>query len=393
MRRAWWGALCLGLIAACQPVDALPTQAPADSVWGNAVTLATVGSSDAPAIGTDGAAVVFGWSQSAQGATRHMVAPLHGTPAILSLDAWNPLDYTLLPVPDDGMIWLWRDRTAQDPNGFRLQTTRVDADLVAQLQPILLSPNRVLHYSAAPDGDGVRVVWSEGAAGAPTLWTTSIDRYGRAPFAEATGREGDYPSLVTDSGGTLWLYWLNHRQVWRARWSQEQWQDDEMLFAAPEIAVTERLDHFVAAADRARTYLFWQVVDAAGTPRTLMSSGAARGTWAPVRALTVQTAAGVFTTGYNTSASAARAGGKPVGWSMPLALPSDILPVVVTLEDKLVVLFLQNGEPVGMQPLLRVGILFTPPHIASDAARHLMVSWSEPFDPQTARLRLLTTRP
>lgn len=374
---------------------AAPTMPPAPIVtaWGNVQMIAEVPNADAPALLTGSDQRWLAWTEVRDGDNRHMTLR-DATPTILALRAWFPFGYTLLSAGDDKAHWLWLDRTA-DSDSLRLQSALVSADRVAEVGPIVLSRGLTTRYSAvALAQDKALIVWSEGAVGATMLNITQLDAAGRPPFAEPLGIYGNYPTLTRTREGVVWLYWLQDG-VWRARLEGTQATDIRRLMDAPILSVSDRLEALTAAQDDTHTYLFWQVVDRVGQPRTLMSSAlSASPQWTDPQPLQFGIGERPFVTTYNGgSAQAVIDGTLPTGWARPVAEQQTVLPVAVTWGNRLGVLYFQGGRTMGVQDLLGAGTLFSAPQIASDRDRHLTLTWSQPVNGQTARLLLLSTRP
>lgn len=388
MKYLWW--LAVFTLTACAHAEIVPT--PVMTPWGSVQVIAYAPTADAPALLITPAQRWLAWTEARTGEVRHMAAHDNDS-RILALSAWQPFAYTLLPARTGQAHWLWLDRTA-NTDSLRLQSALVSADLVAQLGPVLLSQALTTRYSALALDDGQALVaWSEGSGGATTLHLTRLDADGRPPFTESVTLYGAYPTLTRTPDGTVWLYWLDDG-VWRARLTDTQLSDVTRLLDEPRLDSTDRLESFTAANDGITHTLLWQIVNAHGEPRTLISSSGDGTTWTMPQPLAFNTGSATFVTSYNGgSAQTASVGETPVGWATPLTGQDGLLPLAVTWNNRLGMLYLRAGRPVGVQDLVGVGTLFSAPQIATDTDRHLTLTWSQPFDAQTARLLLLSTRP
>jgi hypothetical protein len=309
------------------------------------------------------------------------------------MKARAPYDYRALPVGDDIALF-WRD-ISPDTNALTLFASRVSVGLVAELEPIALSSATAWAYDVArlPDGT-VRVVWSAGALGDARLYSARLDAQARAQYRVALGVVGEHPSLLQAWDGRMWLYWLAGDSLYRADLRDEGLLGAERLTYRPALAPTERLDGMAVAMDGdGRAYAFWRVVTSDGTPSLWLASGGAAHTWGLPSVVRVSALEGDVQTGYNSGrVQSARFGGDAIGWGLPLRGQNDVVPMVATQGDALIMLYWQYGEPIGVQTLAQVGRLYSAPSVTADDARHLLVAWSHPTDATQATLFYTSTR-
>lgn len=387
-------ALCMLLcLAACAPAaEPMPPQ----TLWGRAVRVASAPYAHAPALLVEGGRVWWAWS-GVDGTPRHYasITP-QSVPVILALNAFYPFDYALFPALEGKTHWLWLDRHAESGE-LRLLFALVNGDAVAELGINVLSSAPTSHYSALAVGEGrVRVVWSEGSLGARALFTRVLDGRGRASLPQLLTRSADYPALLQERDGTLWLFWQGEGQLWRARLDDEGLAQVTRLGLAPALAWGDSLESLSAAHDDTHTYLFWQLERADGTPALLWSAyshGAAHVPPPMPLAAVLEEADTPLATGFNGGrVQAARLGGQAVGWAQALPQQTAVVPMVATQDDKLLMLYWHGGTLVGGQTLATVGRLLRPPRLASDPQQHLYVAWSQPYDATTAHLYSISTR-
>lgn len=314
--------------------------------------------------------------------------------AILALRAWYPLRYEVLPAGDDHAHWLWIDRTA-DVDELRLQSALVTPELVARIGPVVHGTAPTTSYAALPLGDGrARLVWSQGPLGAEALHTLTLNPDGRPSFSVALNAPGTLPALTQTRDGTIWLYWVHDRAVWRAVLEEATLREVAFVEALPPLPLTERVAALYVAHDAVSTYLFWQIAQARGGSRALLSvTDRATGQHRPAAPLRVGWSEALFETSFNGGAGFVAAAGEPEAvWLRPLNQDTTTLPVAAVWRGTLGVLFFQEGRLAGVLPLLPTGRLFDAPRLSSDRDRHLALAWSQPLTEQAARLSLLTTR-
>jgi hypothetical protein len=384
----WLLLVCLW----CAGCAAAPAVTPQASPWGTPRLLGTAASLYAPALLADSARAWYVWSQSLEGEPRHAAVVGPSAVTILALKALHPYQHRLLPASPGSAHLLWLDRADAGDDGFRLQAALLGSAPLALIGPTVLTRGHVSHYSALALADGwVRVVWAEGPPGAERLMTSQIDPAGRAQFAASLGRAGTYPALRQTTDGRIYLHWAADRGIWQAELANETLTATQRILDAPALARGERLEGVTATSTQPPT-LWWQIVAADGTPRTLISA-LRQGTWHAPRPLSIapQTTAN-RQTGYNSgTTSSAGWGAQAVGWAAPLPQIADILPAAVTLGDTLAVLYLHEGAPYAYQPLLAAGPLYSAPSISANQDRHLFVAWANPQDGAAQLLALATT--
>lgn len=384
----WLGACLLG---ACTPAPPIATPS---TLWGAQYALAQAPYVFAPqpAEGTT-ASPFLAWSAPLEGNVRHVVARPPQPATILAMNARAPYDYRALPIGGKFALF-WRD-ISPDTNALTLFASRVSAGLVAELEPIALSGAPTWAYAVArlPDGT-LRAVWSAGTLSDARLYSARLDTQARAQYRVPLAVAGEHPSLVQAWDGRMWLYWLSGDSLYRADLRDEGLLDIERLTYRPPLAPTDHLDGMAVAMDGdGRAYAFWRVVAGDGTPSLWLASGGAAHTWGLPSLVRASALEGDVQTGYNSGrVQSARFGGEAIGWGVPLAGQNNVVPMVATQGDALVMLYWQYGEPIGMQTLAQVGRLYSAPSVTADDARHLLVTWAQPTSATQATLFYTSTR-
>jgi hypothetical protein len=388
----WCFVWCL---CACNPTSSpTPTATPYMALWGQVVKLGEAPTIFAPTVLEHGQ-TWFGWTTPQENQVRHIASFVGRSPRILALDAWNPFAYQILPADENATHWLWLDRTAES-SGFFLQSAIVDNTLIAQVGVNQVSRSPVTQFTAIPvEGGAVRVLWQETLnVGVHQLWTTEIDVLGRFKFATPVREDAELPTFVEDNLGTVWLFWVEGYRIWRGQWLNNQLQDARPLLTMPYIASGERLDAWHVALDNTRIYVFWQMIDMNQRPYTLFAHGTQNPqTWSTPQKLSMNLQSATVQTGFNSgTVFVATESTDFVGWATPLSGQHNSIAVVATLNDDLVMVYLQNGEILGGQILTQVGQLFSAPNIVTDGLNNLTLTWARPSFADRAELFILTSK-
>jgi hypothetical protein len=383
------------LMTGCTPQEVIPVRT-LPTTWGDATHIADAPLTESPIIALTPQRIWWAWTDEKQAEVRHLAQlSTQTSPTILALSAWQPTHYRLLPALNNRTHWLWLDNQNAESTRPTLKLALVNPDLVAELGAKPLSVDVAHRFSAVSMKDAaMRVVWSEGDAGSVGLYTIAVDGRGRVPRRVLLRAEGDYPTLVSARDGTVWLYWLHDKRVWRGRLLGDTLEDVTSLMSMPTLNNDQWLQTFTASMDDNRTYLFWQVVDTRQRAQVWLTSGGAEpSTWTSVQRLGVgMNSTGNVETGFNSgNVPQARNGATWIEWATPLVGQFSTVPLVSTIGQDLLVIYLRNGEIIGAQPLASITMLYAPPNIISDPDRHLYVTWTQTKDAQTAELWYTST--
>jgi hypothetical protein len=385
------------LMASCTPEAVIPVRS-LSTAWGDATHIADAPLTESATIALTPQRVWWGWTDEKQAEVRHLAQlSTQNSPTILAISAWQPTQYRLLPALNNRTHWLWLDNQNATSTRPTLKLALVNPDLVAELGAKPLSVDMAHRFSAVSLSDSaMRVVWSEGEVGSVGLYTVAVDGRGRVPRRTLLRAEGDYPTLVTARDGTMWLYWLHDKRVWRGRVAGDTLEEIVGLMSMPTLRNDQWLQAFTASMDDNRTYLFWQMVDTRQNAELWLTSGANDpSTWTSVQRLGVSmnNSSGNVETGFNSgTVNQARNGENWVEWATPLVGQFSTLPLISTVGQDLMVIYLRNGEIIGAQSLASITALYAPPNIISDPDRHLYVTWTQAKDTQTAELWYTSTQ-
>jgi hypothetical protein len=390
---ALW-VMLLGLCA-CQSL-AEPPASPVVSPW---QTLHSFSADylSAPALlwRTSAEAPFLAWGASdADGKMRHYIAQANSNPRILALDARLPMQHQLYPASAEQVHLLWLD-LSPERDGLRLYHALVGQDLVAKVGINTISTQATGDYHAiALEQGALLVAWTQGSIGAQTLQLTLIDAQGRVFFAERVARSASQPSFVRLPDDSLRLLWQAENVIWQVELFREgqawRWSIPEIYAPIPERLPETYQQAFYSASDSTHRYLFWQFVPSAGTPYTVWTSAphSAPSAPAPQRLSFVANSANTLDTlGYNGGiVQTARLGRDDVNrrlvtWARPIESyrPAHNLSLAIQdAEAKLAILYLQEGEIVGLQELASAGTLTDAPRlvVSLDGRRHLALAWS-----------------
>jgi hypothetical protein len=181
----------------------------------------------------------------------------------------------------------------------------------------------------------------------------------------------------------------------RSVFADGQLQNPQAIMKSIDLSPGDRLVSFSASLDASVTYLFWNISRANGQNETWLASGTSDGVnWAAPQRLGFEIATGNIESGFNSgTVSAARSGSQMVTWAAALPGQNDPLPVAVTHDKKLGIVYLQQGTVVGYQDVVAVSALIGLPALRTDRDRFLYLTWSEPnVTMGKADLKLTTTR-
>lgn len=410
----WLYCLCV-LVTACttmQPVD--PTPVPHRTVWGESQVIGSAQTADAPVMAGHPGELMLAWRGEDTADVRHMVQIGDLPPRILALRAFSPLDYHLFPAMPDRYHLLWIDRS--DQRDLRqLQSALIGSDAIARIGPVSVSGTRdaVYRYDAVSEpGGGVRLVWSSGLQSEPTLSITRIDNAGRALFAETLLDNGDYPALLLLPDSTLTIFWLRDGGLWQGTIRGNTLSSARFITHSPRLQSGDYLARLTAAMDTSHFYLFWQILRQSNQPEvywlTLPRDSESQPETTLPQPLQVPGASGgrLPDPGFNAGIVAQPTGTPlPVRWLATIPGEHNTLPVAVTLAppaadsppdqppaSRLEMIYLRQGEIVGVQPLTAIPPLLNAPALMTDRARNLYLSWAQPAPGVVSDLLLLTTR-
>ncbi|GAB4526981.1 MAG: hypothetical protein OHK0046_44320 [Anaerolineae bacterium] len=394
---------CLVLIAGCtsvpQPEFLLPAQR---STWGDIITLGAAQQLFAPAMlplqdrveiawtgggveeGSPSGEVSTGFFQWMRGAALQSSAPDVISEIVrLPLPPVFPQAQQLFPAGDDHTHLLWLD-AAYDDDANRaplLWSALFTPSRDMAFGPVRLTPPGVFRYAALGDGaGGVQIVYSTGIPAEPQLMLLRLDASGRPRPTLPLG-SGDWPVLVQAGDGHTRLFWLDALgRVQQATLSGDTLTGAITTGAAPQLARGDRLRAFTIGVDVTHVYAFWTIARASGEVETWLASGHIEDPhWSMPRRLgiTVETTQSLETGFNGGAAQVAVAGERWLRWANPLPGVFDVLAVAAQVDDRLGIVYLQNGDVVGYQPVVDLGEsqLITPPVIRTDIRRHLYLTW------------------
>lgn len=368
--------------------------------WGVPRFLVNAPLAESPAVMTHEGITWLAWTAPDETEQRHYASIIAGnvalSPKILAMPALNPLAYRLFPAEEGRAHWLWLESDAT--RILRLYVALVNTDLIAELAPTALSRRATRHYSAVSLPEGrVRVVWSEGNLGGETLYTSVIDGRGRVTFPVALGVNGTQSALVALDDGRVVLYWQEESTLLRAILEGDSLTQHTVLGNTPFLSSQEALIGFSASHDRAHGYVFWQGIGADGSPFVYWTHGTqTQSSWQPPRLLTFTATTHPYEAGVGFNVGTLHRAGMGntalIGWGMPLVGEYEVVPLVGTVNNQLVVLFIRDGEPIAWQPIAENIRLLSTPSLATDRTRHLQLAWSQAYDTTQARLMWHTTQ-
>lgn len=393
--QAW--VVLLMLLVACTPTsDITPMPTPRTGLWGAIERIATAETRTAPALLPMPNGMLWVWLGADEASARHYASVTGASPAILALPAAFPSDYSLHPAAGGRAHLLYIDRMG-DQNR-RLQAAVINNNRIAELGPNAVSDAAVWHYDAQDTGCcGLYVAYSSGSIAEPALFVRRMDGGGRIGFASQVIRNADYPALLALPDG-LYLYWLaadgrvGHGRL-RDNASGEMepltLTDITAVLQSPALQPADYLNSFYVAADQTHRYLIWQILRDSVTPQVWWSSSPLdHDNWSSPQPLGVQVNPNTTVqTGYNSgqvqTAHSVNAQNQPdslsIQWARPLTgLQHTSVPLAMTTNDALGVLYLQGGDVLGYQQLTPIPPLFDAPRIATDDAYHLYVTWAQP---------------
>ncbi len=399
----WRRALPLLIAAAlanCAPVA--PTSTDDTSLWGRVYHLADTEQAQAPALWVDpDGLVTAAWIGADERGVHHDARGLSETllsdTITLPLPPVRPYAQQLLPASQEALHLLWLDLGAD--NQQHLFAARLQAGLVVERGPTVISERDTLHYTALPLNDGdVQVIWSGGLLAEPALYAQIISERGIPREAVLLLRDADWPALLRTHEGRLHLFWLKASDH-TLQYGILNGQTISNIETVPNVIRLERGDRLhglYPAVDLTHLYLFWHVTRRSGENETWLITRALNGgDWDQPRIIGV----GAFSerallqTGFNTGrVSAASEGENGLHWGVPMSGQFALLPVAGRVEDHLVIVYFQAGSIAGYQRLISLRTLIGPPTLFTDRDRYLYVAWSEPNDTGQAELKLTGSR-
>lgn len=394
--RGYFAVLLLVSIACligCTPASLTPPPpTPEASAWGTVNRLSFAEYPSAPAVVTNGV-TMFAWAGAdPQEARLYAQSADASSPTILALKAFAPLDLQLYPAVNERFHLLWRDDVEGQPHLFY---GLFNGDRVAEWGAYDVSEQATYNITALPLPDGrLRVVYSAGWIVEPRLFIQDIDERGRSQFPLPLDQAGDFPAFL-HYDETVWLFWQREDgAVWQGILDGNTLTEPQAITLKPALAAGDAITYLMAAGDATYRYLFWQVVRSDGMPETWYAVGEKTGSiWSPAMPLTIPTLGDTTTqTGYQVGeVTAAERGAEAVGWGAPLVGVQPIVPIAVQTGDALGIAYLQAGNIMGYQRVVRVGHMIGGPALALRPDRSLVLAWSQP-DVNAAALNWLISQ-
>lgn len=400
-----WIALFI-FLGACRPSSADIVPMPV-SAWGPVATIAQAEQSAAPALWTADNNLRAAWvGLDETGMYQFMRAAANGpfgANAALQLPPAYPQSQMIARAARDHHHLLWLDAPYSTPDaGLRLWSAAITPDMRVERGPVRVSDRQTFRYAIASNSDfSIDVVWSGGLPAEPALYTQYIDSISRPRPPVELVSAADWPALVTSNDGVRHLFWLSTpgREVYRAELNESALQNTVRVTSPVILAPGDRLAGFRAGLDATHTYLFWTVVRSSGQVETWYSAGeheaAAFGT--PARlGISSGDEAPLLETGFNGGpAQIAGQGNRWLRWSSPLAGQFDMLALAAHVEDEelLGIVYFQEGDIAGFQPVVNQARIIAAPTLHTDRNRHLYLGWSQPISNGPADLNLTTTNP
>lgn len=400
--------IALHVLLACGGSTPTASVSPLNAYWGERLTVAETEQSHAPAIlAFNDGRVLCSWVETQPDGVgmAHRVLTWKGKVSsslpTLTLAATFLQSPVFVPALGDRAHLFWLDfDTDQPSDATRLWVTTLTPELRTERGTIRLTEAQTRHYTTAPAGNGaVWVVWSGGLPAAPSLSLRYLDGLGRPRPEQSLVSGGDWPALIW-AENTLYLFWLGVEdgEVYRGVLQDGVLVDIVPLGVSMRLGSTDLLSGFTVGTDGTYFYLFWNI--------TQVGEGMAQAWWTSGDLASGQMAlperAGVslldvpFETGFNGgSGQRAIMGDSWLSWAMPLKQPASPLPVVTQFSGQLGIVYFQDGEITGAQPVagLEHPGLIGAPALMTDRSRHLYVAWSQPMVADGfAALMLISTR-
>jgi hypothetical protein len=390
------------LLVACGVAGSPSAQEAAQSAWGTVLRLGQAEQSTAPTIAWSDNRVSFLWvgadSSGIHQDGRIWEAGALTETAVLPLPPRNPFGLQTLPAARDSLHQLWLDQNSAGE--LRLYSALLSLPLTVQRGPIEITEQATRRFAAVrlPD-DGAWVVTSGGLEYAPALYAHRLDEEGRPRLENVyqVATEADYPALLIMPDSTLMVYWLGSvdGQVYRAALLPNGLLDTPQSIA-PGLTLdpADRLESFHVAADQSHTYLFWNVVTAAGLPQTWYSAApSASENWPAPRRVAVQMTDTAIAIGFNAGqVQVVEAGETGLGFVSPVPGIYPYLPTTAyDPAGQVGVLFWEGGEPVGLVEVAAARLI-GPPQLAVDRALYLYLTWSAPNETGSADLLTASLR-
>lgn len=403
-RRSWgWWVVVLALVACnlTEPpsTESAPTPAaslpPVQTAWGEAPALAQAPSISPPALAADRDGFTLAAFQPTGDGAERLTLFTDGQPIATPVTARAPYALTLHAAAEGGFFAVWLDH---DPaRGGQLTVARLTTD--GRTDGALLAAEMpVVRYSAAAQPDGsLWVVWSATPIPEPALFSSRIDRQGRARTPERIQAAADHPALLRADGRT-WLYWLSDTDgtAYRAELTDAQLSEVVRVTDGARRAPGDTLIGLSVGVDTTHAYLFWQVLGADGRGQVWWTTGApTEGGWPPAIPLGLTTDPVTSPeAGFNHGALVgAGLGTELAGWALPASGQSDALPTAAVWSDGIGVVYWRGGIPFAAQIVVpSAPNLIAPPAVAYDTERDLALAWWDANSPVTATLYAATSR-
>jgi hypothetical protein len=243
------------------------------------------------------------------------------------------------------------------------------------------------------------ILWSGGLIAEPTIYEQTISVRGIPQEPTPLLTAADWPMLIQANDGTRHLVWMDtHTQQLR----YGQLTDGELTINQPipnglNLIEVERLHNLQLALDSTHLYLFWNLTRLTGqdeawyTARALDSEQ-----WNRPQRLGIGTPMDTFIqTGFNSGpVHTVQSGENWLMWAAPLAGQFDVLPVAVSQQDEIGIVYLQGATISGYQSVTTLQKpLIGRPMLRTDRDRYLYLAWAEPTTNGKAQLQLADTRP
>jgi hypothetical protein len=276
----------------------------------------------------------------------------------------------------------------------------LNADLKIERGPIEFSDQRAGRFTAAASGDGsALVLWSGGPIAEPTLFVQIVSARGIPEPAIPLLTAADWPALIQANDGIYHLIWMDvHSQQLR----HGEFQGGALTISQPTpnglaLAAGERLHQLQLALDLTHLYLFWNLTRQTGPDEAwFMVRALDSDQWSAPQRLGISAPMGTFIeTGFNSGpVPATQQGENWLAWAAPLVGQFDLLPVAVSQNDEIGIVYLRQGTIHGYQAVTVLQKpLIGPPALRTSRDRYLYLAWAEPAANHKAQLQLADTRP
>lgn len=192
----------------------------------------------------------------------------------LSLLTNNPHHQQLVTIPSGVVYLLWLDALPTYPEPQRIWYAPIAMDYSITPGALPLSNIEARDYTALahPNG-GLWVVWVGGLLSEPTLYGQYIESGGRPRLSERILDNASHPSLVADSIGRQWLFWLSENRLWRAEWHNGVLIRPRAIAESVRLGRGELLEGFSVGIGGEQAVAIWHIIQRDGTPRTFWTVG------------------------------------------------------------------------------------------------------------------------